>query len=82
MKKYAAVLGVESMTSKVEQDMYTDLQATVRALEVARGIFAKIADKSASIDEPTVNEICCQELAVLGVNGLNQTLGKAGLCQG
>jgi len=58
MKKYAELLSVESMTSKTEKDIFSDLQATVQALEVARAIIFPIcqfesgAEVNSSFDEP------------------------------
>jgi hypothetical protein len=65
MKRYAIV---PLTTVRI---MYTDLQATVRALEVAREAFSEIARLS--------NDSVPIHIAKLSVDKINQTLGKAGV---
>jgi len=55
MKKYEELLIVESMTSKTEKDMFSDLQTTVKALKVAREALVAAKEEVFSQTVPIVD---------------------------
>ncbi len=65
MKKYAELVNSKTFTN-YGNDMLTDLQATVRALEVAREALEFYAENRSYIAEQALQLI-------------NQTIGKAGV---
>lgn len=70
MKKYAELVNSKTFTN-YGNDMLTDLQATMRALEVARENFRVIAEISSSG--------IVTQLAKEARETINQTIGKAGV---
>lgn len=69
MKKYAFLLSVESMTSKTEKQMLTDLQTAMRALEVAR-------DSLKYHEREYNSEPCDNLMAKAALEAINNVLGE------